>query len=133
MWFLVPKKASWRLGSLLALASLAACGHPMQRRLQGRWLGEAVDNVDPALMAAATGWAKGTSFEFTGDRLTVIIPAEEPKSGTYSIGSVRDDRIAIQAKRLDGTLDAVELRLDDDHSLQWLLPNGAAIRMRKSN
>jgi hypothetical protein len=105
----------------------------MQRRLQGRWLGESVENIDPAYLAAATGWAKGTSFEFTGDRMTVIIPAEEPRSGSYSIGSVRDDRIAIQAKRLDGTLDAVELRLRDEHSLQWVLPSGAAIHMRRAN
>ncbi len=105
----------------------------MQRRLQGRWLGESVENVDQTFLAAATGWAKGTSFEFTGDRLTVIIPAEEPRSGTYSIGSVRDNRVALQAKRSDGTLDALELRVDDEQSLEWMLPNGSAIRMRKSN
>ncbi len=105
----------------------------MQRRLQGRWLGESVESIDPSYLAAATGWAKGTSFEFAGDRLTVIVPAEEPRTGTYSIGSVHANHIAIQAKRIDGTLDAVELRLEDDHSLQWVLPNGAAIRMRKAN
>lgn len=105
----------------------------MQRRLQGRWLGESVENVDSTFLAAATGWAKGTSFEFSGDRLTVIIPAEEPRSGTYTVASVHDNKVALQAKRTDGTVDPVELRVDDEHSLQWVLPNGASIRMRKAN
>jgi hypothetical protein len=105
----------------------------MQRRLQGRWLGESVENVDSTFLAAATGWAKGTSFEFSGDRLTVIIPAEEPRSGTYTVASVHDNKVALQAKRADGTVDPVEFRVDDEHSLQWVLPNGAAIRMRKAN
>jgi len=105
----------------------------MQRRLEGRWLGESVANVDQPFLAAATGWAKGTSFEFAGDRLTVIIPAEEPKSGTYTIGSVHDNRVALQARRVDGTIDPVDLRVDDEHSLQWVLPNGATIQMRKAN
>ncbi len=105
----------------------------MQRRLQGRWLGESVENIDQTFLPAATGWAKGTSFEFSGDRLTVIIPAEEPRSGTYSIGSVHDNRVAMQAKRTDGTVDAMDLRVDDEQSLQWMLPNGVVVRMRKVN
>jgi len=105
----------------------------MQRQLQGRWLGESVENVGQPFLAAATGWAKGTSFEFAGDRLTVVIPAEEPKSGTYTISSVHDGRVALQAKRTDGSLDAVELRVEDEHNLQWVQPNGASIRMRKAN
>ena len=105
----------------------------MQRRLQGRWLGESVENIDKSFLAAATGWAKGTSFEFASDRMTVVIPAEEPRSGNYSIGSVHDNRVAIQAKRIDGTIDTVELLVDDEQSLQWALPSGAVIRMRKAN
>ena len=126
------KSKLW-LVSLVLLSTLSACGHPAQRRLQGRWIGEAIENVDPSFIAAATGWAKGTSFEFSGERLTVIIPAEEPRVGTYTIASVRDDQIMLQAKRADGTLDPVELRLQDEHSLQWILPTGASLRLRKSN
>ncbi len=134
MCYSIPdKKTKLWLGSLVVLAALSACGHPIERRLQGRWIGETIENVDPTFLAAATGWAKGTSFEFTGERLTVIIPAEEPRIGTYSVASVRDDRIMLQAKRADGTLDPVDLRLQDEHSLQWMLPNGASLRLRKSN
>jgi len=133
MRFLLPSKGKILVISSILLAFASACGHPMQRRLQGRWLGESVENVNSSFLAAATGWAKGTSFEFSGDRLTVIIPAEDPRSGTYIIGTVHDDKVALQAKRLDGTLDPVELRMDDEHSLLWVLPNGASIRMRKAN
>lgn len=105
----------------------------MQRRLEGRWIGESVENVNSSFLAAATGWVKGTSFEFAGERITVIIPAEDPRTGTYSVASVHDDRVMLQAKRADGTLDAVDLKLQDEHSLQWLLPSGALIRLRKAN
>lgn len=121
------------LVSLMMVGNLTACGHPVQRRLQGRWIGESVENVDPSFLAAATGWAKGTSFEFSGERLTVIIPAEEPRTGTYGIASVKDESITLQAKRSDGTVDPVDLRMQDEHSLQWVLPGGASIRFRKSN
>jgi hypothetical protein len=127
------QKAYMWLGTLLILVTISACGHPMQRRLQGRWLGESIENVDQSLLAAATGWAKGASFEFTSDRMTVIIPAEEPRSGSYTVDSVRDDRIALRATRADGTVDPFELRLDDERSLRWMLPNGTAIHMRKGN
>lgn len=122
-----------QLSWLVALVLVTACGHPAQRRLQGRWIGESVENVDPSLLAAATGWVKGTSFEFSGEQITVIVPAEEPKTGTYSIASVHDDSIQLQAKRADGTQDPMTLRLQDEHSLQWILPNGALLRFRKSN
>ena len=121
------------LVSLTLAVTLGGCGHPAQRRLQGRWIGETVENVDSSFVAAATGWAKGASFEFNGERLTVVIPAEEPRVGTYTIASVHDDLITLQAKRADGTLDPVELRQQDEHSLQWMLPNGASLRFRKSN
>jgi hypothetical protein len=130
---IISGKSRLWLGLLVLLTNLSACGHPAQRRLEGRWIGETIENIDPSFLAAATGWAKGTSFEFTGERLTVIIPAEEPRVGSYTIASVHDDRISIQAKRADGTLDSVDLRLQDEHSLQWMLPNGASLRLRKSN
>jgi hypothetical protein len=122
----------WIAGIALS-AALSACGHPIQRRLEGRWIGESIENVDSSLLAAATGWTKGTSFEFSGERLTVIIPSEDPRSGTYSVASVKNERISLQAKRPDGTIDPLELRMQDEHSLEWLLPNGATIRFRKSN
>ena len=122
-----------RLGLFVALAAVTACGHPVQRRLEGRWIGESIENVDQSFLAGATGWAKGMSFEFAGDKLTVIIPAEEPRTGTYAVASVHDDRVILQAKRPDGTLDPVDLRLQDEHSLQWMLPSGASVRLRKAN
>lgn len=133
MWIsFCQERAIW-LGFAFLVVCTSACGDPSRRRLQGRWLGESIENIERSALTSATGWAKGTSFEFAGDRITVVIPAEEPRSGSYSIESVRNNLVAIRAKRSDGTLDAVELRLEDEHSLQWMLPNGAAILMRKAN
>jgi hypothetical protein len=59
---------------LLVISS--GCGHPVQRSLEGRWLGEAVENFQDSQLAAATGWARGLSFEFAGSNVTVAVPAE---------------------------------------------------------
>jgi hypothetical protein len=92
-----------------------------------------VDGVEPGLLGPATGWAKGTSFEFAGDRITVAIPTEEPRTGTYTISSVREGRIALAVKRADGTMDQLDLAFDDEHNLRWKLPQGAALLMHRVN
>ena len=66
---------------LATIAGATGCAHPMQRKLEGRWLGDSVENFDSELVAAATGWAKGTSMEFSGSNMTVAVPAEEPTPG----------------------------------------------------
>ena len=48
----------------------------VKRKLEGRWLGESVENFDAKEMAAATGWARGLSLEFSGTHLTVAVPAD---------------------------------------------------------
>ena len=67
------------LAALGLVVSASGCGHPLQRTLQGRWMGESVENFDDEMVAAASGWARGTSLEFAGSELTVAIPAEEPR------------------------------------------------------
>ena len=61
--------------ALVALASLllGCSGHPIQRKLEGRWIGQEVENVREDLVAQATGWAKGASFEFSGSAITVAV------------------------------------------------------------
>jgi hypothetical protein len=68
--------ASGLLLAALMLGVAGCSGHPVQSKLAGRWHGESVENVDGEVLAAATGWAKGASFEFAGSTLTVAIPAE---------------------------------------------------------
>src|SRR6187551_4096003 len=88
-----------RLKSLgLAFAAallLGGCGNPVQRKLEGRWLGERVENFDTKDIAAATGWARGLSLEFSGARLTVAVPAEEPRTGKYKVASVHENDVQL--------------------------------------
>jgi hypothetical protein len=119
---------------LLALGLLtAACGHPVQKKLEGRWLGESVENFDDAVVASATGWAKGTSMEFAGSTITVAIPAEEPRSGKYKIVKVHNTDVELAVNRDDGKTDRAFLKLDDEHSMRWMLAGGRAVVMRREN
>src|SRR6187549_3022757 len=87
--------------ALVAVAVLSGCGNPVQRKLEGRWLGESVENFDAKDMAAATGWARGLSLEFAGSRLTVAVPAEEPRTGKYKVARVHDNDVELAVTRLD--------------------------------
>lgn len=116
---------------LLGLSFTVACGHPIQRTLQGRWLGETVENVDDDLAAAATGWARGTSFEFAGSALTVAIPAEEPRTGTYTVQAVEDRSVRLAVLDPNGDQSELVLVLDDEASLRWSLGDGRSIVMRR--
>jgi hypothetical protein len=128
---------TWRVlkpavaGVLLAVVG-AGCGHPVQRKLEGRWIGEGVENFDDAAMAAATGWAKGTSLEFAGATLTVAIPAEEPRSGSYKVVSVNKQDVNLAVTRPDGAKDTLKLKLDDERSLRWQLSGGRSVLMRRA-
>jgi hypothetical protein len=126
-----------RFGLLVRLAVVGAClgvvgcGHPVERKLEGRWVGDSVENFDDDQMAVATGWAKGTSFEFSGSTLTVAIPAEEPRSGEYKVANVRENDVLLNVKRKDGTSDKLRLKLDSDHNIRWILTDERAIVLRR--
>jgi hypothetical protein len=120
----------------LAIAVLLTClpgcvGHPVQRKLSGRWHGETVENVDGSELAAATGWAKGTTLEFAGSQLTVAIPAEDPRTGKYRVTKVNKDHVDLAVTRQDGVVDRVALRLDGERGLRWLIGDGRAIVLRR--
>ena len=59
------------LALALSLPAVAGCEKSPKDRLQGRWLGESVENVPPAQIQKATGWVKGTAIEFSGNKVTV--------------------------------------------------------------
>jgi hypothetical protein len=127
-----PPRVRWSLAAALAFGfSSSACGHPVQKKLEGRWLGDAVENFDDAEVASATGWAKGTSLEFASSTITVSIPAEEPRSGKYKIAKVRDTDVELAITRDDGRIDKAALKLDDEHSLRWMLGQGRAVVLRR--
>jgi hypothetical protein len=115
----------------LACVSLGGCEHPVQKKLDGRWVGDSVENFDDRYVAVATGWAKGTSFEFSGSSITVAIPAEEPRSASYRVASVRENDVELAVMRKDGAVDKVKLKLDSDHSIRWMLSDERAIVLRR--
>jgi hypothetical protein len=116
---------------LILLAAMAGCGHPVQRQLEGRWLGDGVENFDEAQIAPSTGWAKGTSMEFAGSSITVAIPAEEPRVGKYKIAKVHDSDVHLAVVRPNGRLDKLHFKLDDDHGIRWMLEDGRAVLLRR--
>jgi hypothetical protein len=118
------------VGLLLGVAA-SSCGHPVQRKLEGRWIGEGVENFDDSAAAVATGWAKGTSFEFAGSTLTVAIPAEEPRSGSYKVVGVHQNDVHLAVLGSKGTKDSLRLKLDDDRSIRWMLGSGRTLLMRR--
>ena len=120
------------LGLLLSGALLlAGCGNPVQRKLEGRWLGESVENFDAKDMAAATGWACGLSLEFSGTKLTVAIPAEEPRVGKYKVASVNENDVQLAVTRADGAVDNASFKLDDERSLRFMIGDNRAVVLRR--
>lgn len=110
---------------------LSGGGDPVQRKLEGRWLGESVENFDAKDVAAATGWARGLSLEFAGTRLTVAIPAEEPRIGKYKVASVHENDVQLAVTRADGAVDNASLKLDDERSLRFMVGDNRAVVLRR--
>jgi hypothetical protein len=118
--------------SISAIA-LSGCGHPAERKLQGRWYGERIESIDADDLSAATGWVKGTSFLFKGSELTVEIPAEGARTGKFEVLAFRDGKMTVGVQRQDGSTDRVELKLDDERSMRWSLSQGRSIIMRRAD
>ncbi len=115
----------------ILLVVSAGCGHPVQRSLEGRWLGETVENFQDSHLPAATGWARGLSFEFAGSNVTVAVPAEEPRSGRYAVSSVHESDVRLAFTGKDGKTSSALFKLDSDHSMRWMLGQGRAVVLRR--
>ena len=110
---------------------LSGCGNPVQRKLEGRWLGESVENFEAKDLAAASGWARGLSLEFSGTRLTVAVPAEEPRTGKYRVASVNENDVQLAVTRPDGAVDTANFKLDDERSLRFMIGENRAVVLRR--
>lgn len=131
-----PTRSTLSIAGLLGLilgssVLLAGCGNPVQRKLEGRWLGESVENFDAKDVAAATGWARGLSLEFSGSKLTVAVPAEEPRTGKYKVSSVHENDVQLAVTRADGAVDNASFKLDDERSLRFMLGDSRAVVLRR--
>lgn len=125
-----PERAAI-FAALVAAPGLVGCGHPLQRQLEGRWLGDSVESFEQRELSRATGWAKGVSFEFTGTKVTVTIPAEEPRTAPYQIAGVHESDVRLAIQRPDGKSDPMHLRIDDERSVRWMLDGTHAIVLRR--
>lgn len=116
----------------IALAmTLSGCGHPVQRQLEGRWYGDSVERFATEYVAPATAWVKGTSFEFAGSELTVIVPPEDARSGEYSVSSVNSRDVHLLVERKDGSKDPMHIKLDGEHSIRWMLDDSRAVVLKR--
>jgi hypothetical protein len=111
--------------------ALTACGHPAERALAGRWFGESVERFDPGEVAMATGWARGASMEFSGDVITVAIPAEDPRKGHYEIASAHDTELVLAIRDDQGKTEKARFSLDGDHYLKWHLDDHRSVVLRR--
>jgi hypothetical protein len=105
---------------VLAVLLAAGCSKGPQERLAGKWVGDRIDNVSADEVARATGWVKGTTLEFSGDKVTVTIPAEPARQGTFKVAKFEGDKMVIAVTRSDSPAsDEATFTLLDEKSMRW--------------
>lgn len=120
------------LGALLLMVlGLAGCEKSPRDKLQGKWIGESVHNVNPDQQGRADGWARGTRVEFAANKVTVGIPAESPRTGTYMVAKAEGDAFELVFKRPEGSEDRSRMRFTEDGKLAWTLKGGTEITLRR--
>lgn len=126
-------RAAVPLVLLIHMPLLAGCEDSPKDRLQGRWVGQAVENFAGSQVARAMGWVRGAAFEFRGNRVTVSIPAESPRQGTFRITEAAADQLQVSFVRPHGVKDQVALRFEGEEKMHWLLGDGRSVVLRKVN
>lgn len=119
------------LGGFAGLFFALSCAHPAERALQGRWDGQSVENFDKDAIAGATAWARGTSFEFEGRRITVTVPAKPARTGVYELVEIQERHVTLSILDSKGESDEMELIVDDEESLRWVLDEGRTLVMAR--
>jgi hypothetical protein len=120
------------LALAITLPAAAGCEKSPKDRLQGRWLGESIENVPAGQLQKATGWVKGTAVEFQGNKVTVTIPAETPRTGTFKVARSEGDTLVVSFLRDEGGHDEAEMQLVGDQTLRWRVGAGREIVMLKA-
>lgn len=126
----VRRRAFLFVGTLL-VAVVAGCSHPAVEALQGHWTGRSVENFDQEKVAAATGWARGTSFVFRGNRIKVTVPAEQPRSGVFQLTAIEDRQVSLLVLDSRGEESELDLIVDDADSLRWVLGDGRTMVLER--
>jgi hypothetical protein len=108
-----------RFLALLALSSLASCSKGPKEQLYGKWVGDRIENVSTDDAARAVGWVRATMWEFAGDKLTVSVPAEPSRTGTFNVTKSENGKMTIRVARADGQTDEASVKLTDPKTLHW--------------
>ncbi len=117
-----PRVAAAALPALLlaACALISGCGRSPRERLLGKWIGSRVDRASTEQAELAAPWVKATTWEFAGDKLTVSLPSEPPRSGTFRIARVDGPNVKLAITRPDGqTTDEATVRFEGDRTMRW--------------
>ena len=141
----MPDVPLYRKALVLTFFFLAGCGKSPEDKLAGKWVGDRIDNVSADQVARATGWVKGTTFEFSGDKVTVTLPAEPPRKGTYRVTRVDGDKMVLLVARADtpthtaggptaapSNSEEARLTLHGDKSMTWDIGRGREVLLVKS-
>jgi hypothetical protein len=120
------------LALAISLPVVAGCEKSPKDKLQGRWLGESIENVPSAQLTKSTGWVKGTAIEFAGNKVTVTIPAETPRTGTFKVAKAANEGLLVSFVRDEGGHDEAEMKLVGDQTLRWSIGDGREIVMLKA-
>jgi hypothetical protein len=128
MWHGAAMRFAW----LLVVIAMVGCSNTWTRRLEGRWFGESLVNVDASQLAEATAWTRGTSFEFVGSKVTITIPTEMPRSAPYEIVKSTDRAVTIAVVRPDGQRDIARMTLLRPNTLQWDIGDQRAMVLQRS-
>ncbi|HMI86971.1 MAG TPA: hypothetical protein VK550_22910 [Polyangiaceae bacterium] len=108
------------LSMVVSPFAFAGCGGGPADKLEGKWVGERIDNVSAEQVARATAWVKATTLEFAGDKLTVTIPTETARKGTFKVAKVDGDKLVLSVHRKDSaTRDETTFTLQGDKTLHW--------------
>src|SRR5690606_26441469 len=108
------------------------CADPLAQRLEGRWFGDTLINVDAEYLASATGWARGTGFEFTGTSATVTIPTELPRTGPFEVVKAEERDLMVAFKLANGQVDLAQFTLVGPHELRWYIGEKRALMLRRT-
>lgn len=117
---------------LLLTTACFGCDKSPRERLEGKWIGEGVAQVHPSQAGRAEAWVKQAHVEFNGSNVTVAIPAEEPRSGTFKIAKAEGNEMDVVFKRKgSGGEDRSKMTLIEEDQLRWTLGNGVELMLRK--
>jgi hypothetical protein len=119
------------VSSIVLPLCLTGCEKSPRDKLQGKWVGEAVTQVHPTQQARAEGWARGTQLEFSGNRVTISVPAESPRTGTFKVEKEKGENLDVVFKRSGGGDDRTKLAFSEDGKLLWTLGGGVQVVLRR--